>query len=60
VVPVIGSKAVGTITTDDILQILKPIWNTKTETAKRIQGRMENILDFAAARNYRDPLNHAR
>ena len=60
VLPVIGSKAVDTITTDDILQILKPIWNTKTETAKRIQGRMENILDFAAAHKYRDPLNPAR
>ncbi len=60
VVPVIGSKTVDTITTDDILQILKPIWNTKTETAKRIQGRMENILDFAAARKYRDQSNPAR
>ena len=48
------------ITTEDILQILSPIWATKTETAKRVQGRIENIMDFAAAHQYRDPLNPAR
>lgn len=40
--------------------ILKPIWNSKTETAKRVQGRIENILDYAAALKYRDPVNPAR
>lgn len=48
------------ITTEDILKILSPIWTTKTETAKRVQGRIENILDYAAAHKYRDPLNPAR
>lgn len=58
--PAIGTQPVDTITTEDILGILQPIWNTKTETAKRVQGRMENIFDFAAARKWRDPINPAR
>jgi len=58
--PIIGRKPVNAITTEDILQILSPIWATKTETAKRVQGRIENIMDFAAAHQYRDPLNPAR
>ena len=58
--PVIGGKPVDAIDTENILSILSPIWNTKTETAKRVQGRMENILDFAAAHEYRDALNPAR
>ena len=56
----IGSKPVDEITTEDILEVLKPIWNSKTETAKRVQGRIENILDFAAARKWRDQNNPAR
>ncbi|WP_340151233.1 integrase arm-type DNA-binding domain-containing protein [uncultured Sneathiella sp.] len=58
--PVIGSKLVDSIETKDILEILKPIWATKTETAKRVQGRIENILDFAAAHKYRNRVNPAR
>lgn len=58
--PEIGSKKVDAITTENILTILSPIWTTKTETAKRVQGRIENILDYAAAHKYRDPLNPAR
>lgn len=56
----IGTKKVDVITTEAILKILQPIWTTKTETAKRLQGRIENILDFAAAHKYRDHLNPAR
>lgn len=58
--PVIGSVLVDTIKTEDVLEILSPIWTSKTETAKRVQGRIENILDYAAAHNYRDSLNPAR
>ena len=58
--PLVGEKPVDQITTEDVLSILSPIWTTRTETAKRVQGRMENILDFAAARQWRDPLNPAR
>lgn len=58
--PVIGHKPVDEVDTDDVLQILKPIWMTKNETAKRLQGRIENILDYAAAHNFKDPVNPAR
>lgn len=58
--PRIGEKKVDSIATEDILGILDPIWRSKTETAKRVQGRIENILDFAAARKWRDPVNPAR
>ena len=58
--PIIGSKPVDAVTTEDVLKILSPIWTTKTETAKRVQGRIESILDYAAAHKYRDPLNPAR
>jgi len=44
--PTIGKRKVDEITTEDILKILSPIWTTKTETAKRVQGRVENILDY--------------
>ena len=35
------------ITTDDVLEVLKPIWQRTPETASRIRGRIESILDFA-------------
>jgi hypothetical protein len=44
--PVIGSKPVDTISTADVLAILEPIWHSRTETAKRVQGRVENIIDL--------------
>lgn len=57
---VLGNKPVDTLTTEDVLAVLKPIWLNKTETAKRVQGRIENILDYAAAHGFRDPVNPAR
>ena len=58
--PAIGAKPVDTIDTEDVLRILQPIWTEKTETAKRVQGRMENIFDWCTARKYRDASNPAR
>lgn len=58
--PIIGEKRVDLISTEDILKILSPTWTVKTETAKRVQGRMENILDYAAAHKYCDQMNPAR
>jgi integrase len=58
--PVIGPRPVDSIQTEDVLKVLSPIWTSKTETAKRVQGRVENILDFASAHKYRDPSNPAR
>lgn len=58
--PVIGHKPIDTIDTKDILEILKPIWETKTDTAKRLQSRIENIFDSAAAHGYLENQNPAR
>ena len=58
--PTIGVKLVTEITKDDVMKVLKPIWRTKTETAKRVQGRIENILDWCFAMDYKTELNPAR
>ncbi|WP_163560923.1 site-specific integrase [Halomonas sp. NO4] len=58
--PAIGHMPVDEIDTQDIVSILNPIWASKTETAKRVQGRIENVLDYAAAHKYRDESNPAR
>lgn len=56
----IRSKPVDAITTEDVLGILKPIWISKSETASRIRGRIERVLDSAKARGIRDGENPAR
>jgi integrase len=53
-------KSVDTITTDDILAVLKPIWTTRPETASRVRGRIEKVLDAAKARGFREGENPAR
>ena len=53
------SIAVDEIRTDDVLKVLKPIWQTKHETAKRVRGRIEKVLDAAKARNLRKGENPA-
>lgn len=57
--PVIGNKAVDEITMEDILEILEPIWATKTETASRLRGRLEWILASATTRKLRSGINPA-
>lgn len=58
----IHGKALDQITTDDMLAVLQPIWLTKPETAGRVRGRIERILDAAKARGLipRDTANPAR
>jgi integrase len=51
---------VDTITTDDVLTVLKPIWTTKAETASRVRGRIEKVLDAAKAKGFRKGENPAR
>ena len=51
---------VDKITTDDVLSVLKPLWNTKSETASRLRGRIERVLDAAKAQGLRDGENPAR
>jgi integrase len=58
--PVIGRLLVRHVQQVHILKILEPIWTTKTETASRLRGRIENVLDYASARGYRSGDNPAR
>ena len=58
--PVIGSILVADVNDAHVLRILQPIWQTKTETAKRVQGRIEHVLDWARVRGYRKGENPAR
>ena len=58
--PKIGSMPVDSIDTQHILKVLKPIWNTKTETASRVRGRIELILDYAEVQKWRTGSNPAR
>ncbi|MEA2897867.1 MAG: hypothetical protein QOJ84_3482, partial [Bradyrhizobium sp.] len=53
-------KPVDTIATDDVLAVLKPIWTTKAETASRVRGRIEKVLDAAKAKGFREGENPAR
>jgi integrase len=58
--PVIGGLPVQWVDTGLVLKVLEPIWTAKPETASRLRGRLESILDFAKARGYRDGENPAR
>lgn len=60
VYPIIGDLPVDSIVTDHVLDILKPIWTTKAETASRVRGRIEAILDGAKVRGWRNGENPAR
>jgi len=57
--PVIGKVNVAEVSMQQVLQILEPIWSTKTETATRLRGRIESILDRATHRGYRSGKNPA-
>ena len=58
--PTIGPLPVQAVDTGLVLKILEPIWSMKPETASRLRGRIENILDWAKARGYRSGENPAR
>jgi integrase len=58
--PVLGDLPVSGIDTASVMQVLTPLWTTKTATANRLRGRIENILDAAKAHGYRDGENPAR
>jgi len=58
--PVIGKKLPNEITTEDVLRILKPIWQSKTTTATRVRSRIELVLDSAKALGLREGENPAR
>lgn len=58
--PSIGGLQVAHIDTSHIVGILEPIWNSKTETASRVRGRIESVLDWAKVRGFRKGENPAR
>lgn len=58
--PVIGPLPVQEVDTGLVLKILRPIWAKKPETASRLRGRMENILDWAKVSGHRSGENPAR
>jgi integrase len=57
--PVIGVLPVQNIDTALVMKILEPLWSKKPETASRLRGRIEAVLDWAAARGYRKGENPA-
>src|SRR4029450_975689 len=58
--PDIGRLAVAAIDTGLVLKVIEPIWKDKTETASRVRGRIEAVLDWATVRGYRSGDNPAR
>jgi integrase len=58
--PLIGALPVAAVDTDLVVKVLMPIWETKTETATRLRGRIECILDWATVSKFRTGENPAR
>jgi integrase len=58
--PLIGGLAVQSVDIGLVLKVLEPIWTAKPETAGRLRGRIESILDWAKVRGYREGENPAR
>ncbi|MBO0752222.1 MAG: DUF4102 domain-containing protein, partial [Bradyrhizobiaceae bacterium] len=57
--PIFGALRVDAVDTALVLEALEPIWTAKAETASRVRGRIEAILDWARARGHRDGQNPA-
>ena len=60
VFPVMGKMLVKDVAQEQVLSALEPIWKTKNETASRVRGRIESVLDWATVRKYRSGENPAR
>ena len=58
--PTLGDLPVGKIAVSAVLGVLQPIWKVKPETAARVRGRIEAVLDYATARGWRKGENPAR
>jgi integrase len=58
--PVLGKMPVQAVDTAAVLKVLRPIWDSKPETASRFRGRIEAVLDFASAHEFRKGDNPAR
>ena len=55
----IAAMRVSAIGTEQVLQVLNPIWTAKPETASRLRGRIERVLDFAKVKGWRSGENPA-
>jgi integrase len=60
VYPAIGMLPVAAVDVSLVTTVLEPIWTTKPQTASRVRGRIEAVLDWATARKYRQGDNPAR
>jgi integrase len=58
--PVFGKIDVAAVDVGLVLKVLEPIWSSKNETAHRVRGRVESVLDWAKARGHRSGENPAR
>ncbi len=58
--PIFGRHPVDQVSTELVLKAIRPIWYEKTETADRVRSRVENILDWAKIKGYRNEENPAR
>lgn len=60
VYPVLGALPVQAVDVGLVMKVLEPIWREKPETASRVRGRIESVLDWAKARGHREGENPAR
>lgn len=51
--PFFGRLPVAAVDTGLVMKAIEPIWQTKTETATRLRGRIESVIDWATTRGYR-------
>jgi len=58
--PVLGKQPVQQVDTSLVMRVLEPIWTSKPETASRVRGRIESVIDWATARDHRRGENPAR
>lgn len=58
--PLIGELPVAAIEVGHVMQVIEPLWRDKTETASRLRGRIEAVIDYATARGWRAGDNPAR
>ena len=58
--PILGKVPVAEVDVSSVIRVLEPIWRQKTETASRLRGRIEFVLDYATARGWRTGENPAR
>ena len=60
VYPVLGDLPVASVDTTLVLKVIEPIWTLRPETAGRVRGRIEAVLDWAKARGLREGINPAQ